>query len=250
MQTRWLRVAHRGASGSAPEHTRRAFLRALDVGVDMIELDVQASADGELVVIHDFHLERTTNGRGAVREHSLAALRQLDTGGWFGCEFRDERLLTLSDVFDLIGDRAALNVEVKPTVGDEQHVATELVRLLRRLDRVDSTIVSCFDFDVLRIIRGLDDAVSLGLLTYDQDLTAVWATARELGARSVHPYWALVTPALIASARDTGVQVITWTVNEVAVMEELLRCGVDGIISDFPERFGLISESNVTERAG
>lgn len=240
MHNDWLRVAHRGASGSAPEHTRKAFLRALEIGVDMIELDVQASADGELVVIHDFDLERTTSGRGAVREHSLAALRQLDAGGWFGSEFRDERVLTLAEVFDLIGDHAALNVEVKPIAGDEQHVATELVRLLRRLDRIDSTIVSCFDFDVLRIIRGIDDAVSLGLLTHDPELTTVWATARDLRARSVHPYWALVTPVMMASAREAGLRVIPWTVNDVAVMAELLRCGVDGIISDFPERFRLI----------
>jgi glycerophosphoryl diester phosphodiesterase len=237
MRTNWLRVAHRGASGSAPEHTREAFRRAVEFGADMIELDVQLSADGELVVIHDFELERTTSGHGTVRGCSLAALRELDAGSWFAPEFRGERILTLSEVLELVSDRADLNVEVKPTAGDEQLVAAELVQVLRRFDKVDSTIVSCFDFDVLRRLRGLDATLPLGLLTHDADFSATWSAARELKARSVHPHWALVTTELIADARKVGVEVITWTVNDVEVMEELLCRGVDGIISDYPERF-------------
>jgi glycerophosphoryl diester phosphodiesterase len=203
----------------------------------MIELDVQLSADGELVVIHDFDLQRTTSGCGAVRTHSLAALRELDAGGWFAPQFCGERILTLLEVFELVGDRADLNVEVKPTAGDEEMIASELVRQLRRLERLEPTIVSCFDFNVLRILRNLEPTLPLGLLTHDPNLSPTFAVARELKARSVHPHWALVSPELVRSAEEAGLQVIVWTVNDVAVMQQLLRCGVDGIISDYPERF-------------
>lgn len=240
MRDGWLRVAHRGASGSAPEHTREAFSRALAIGVDMIELDVQLSADDELVVIHDFDLERTTNGRGSVRSHTLAALRELDAGQWFAPEFGGERILTLSDVLDLIGDRAQLNVEVKPTPGDDELIAAKLTRLLQRFNKLESTLVSCFDFQVLRCVRSFDATLPLGLLTHDPDLGSLWQAASELRAYSVHPHWALVTPELIGGADEAGLKVITWTVNDVGVMEELLRRGVSGIISDHPELFAAI----------
>jgi glycerophosphoryl diester phosphodiesterase len=210
------------------------------MGVDMIELDVQLSLDGELIVIHDFELERTTNGRGAVRQHSLDSLRKLDAGSWFSPEFQDQRILTLSEVFELVGERADLNVEVKPTAGDEQLLATTLLELLRRFDKTDSTIISCFDFGVLHKVRALDASVPIGLLTHDADFSNTLAVARELSARSLHPYWALVTPDFISDAREAALEVIVWTVNDVATMDELIRRGVDGIISDHPERFGLV----------
>lgn len=243
VQADWLRVAHRGASGSAPEHTRAAFHRALEIGVDMIELDVQLSSDGELVVIHDFDLERTTSGRGAVRSHTLAALRELDAGSWFGPEFRAERILTLAEVFEIVARRARLNVEVKPTAGDERAVAARLVTLLRSFDKDRSTIVSSFDFDVLRAVRAEDGSVAIGLLTHDPEFSAVWAAARELHARSLHPYWPLVTAEVVEKARRAELQVIAWTVNEVGVMQALLAQGADGIISDHPERFGQVENN-------
>ena len=215
----------------------------MDIGVDMIELDVQLSSDNELVVIHDFELERTTTGSGTVRAHSLPSLRQLDIGGWFGPQFRGESILTLAEVLDLVGDQVDLNVEVKPTAGDEELIATELVQLLRRRGKINSTIISCFDFDVLRIIRQRDPEVQIGLLTHDPDFSRLWAVARELRARSVHPYWALVSDELIAAARAEELLVVTWTVNDIEVMEALIERGVDGIISDHPERFARVGLS-------
>lgn len=232
-----MRIAHRGASGTAPEHTRAAFTRALDAGVDMIELDVQLSRDEELVVVHDFELERTTNGRGTVRSHDWAALRELDAGSWFGAEFAGQRMLTLTEVLHLVGERARLNVEVKPTAGDERILAEKLVALLEHCEKTRSTVVSCFDYDVLREVRALSADLKVGLLTHDPDFSRVWRVARELSARSVHPHWALVSPEIVRCAREEGLEVIVWTVNEVDVMAALAAQGVDGIISDYPERF-------------
>src|SRR6185436_16224362 len=106
----FLRIAHRGAAGTCPEHTRPAFQRAIELGVDMIELDVQLTRDGELVVLHDLELGRTIRASGFVRECDLAALRALDAGSWFGPSFHDQPVLSLGDVLDLTVGRVQLNV--------------------------------------------------------------------------------------------------------------------------------------------
>jgi glycerophosphoryl diester phosphodiesterase len=244
MDRRWLRIAHRGASGSAPEHTPAAFRRALETGVDMIELDVQLSRDGELVVIHDFHLERTTNGSGAVQDQDWAALKQLDAGTWFSQEYAGQRVLTLDDVVDLVGDRARLNVEIKAAGDLRESLPDKVVRLLADRDLLGTTIVSSFDEDVLRAARVQSESLAIGVLTHQPDLIPAWAVARELRAVSIHPYWAFVTPEIIERSHDNGIDVIVWTVNEVDAMEALIAQGVDGIISDYPERFSLVGTTS------
>lgn len=241
MHRRWLRVAHRGASGSAPEHTRAAFTRALEIGVDMIELDVQLSKDGELVVLHDFELERTTSGKGAVREHTWEALRELDAGSWFGPAFAGERVMTLQEVVQLVGGRARLNVEIKSMPGDGGIVADKLVRLLEEAGVSEQTIVSSFDFQALAAVRARSGRVPIGVLTHGAEVAPIWEVARRLRASSVHPYWALATADVIDAAHGEGLQVIAWTVNDVETMAALIDLGVDGIISDHPERFAQLA---------
>lgn len=237
MSQRWLRIAHRGASGSAPEHTRPAFERALDLGVDMIELDVQLSRDGELVVIHDLDLQRTTNGTGPVRERSLAELKTLDAGGWYSPQFAGERVLDLGEVIDIVGTRARLNVEVKAPETDWPELAATLIDLLRCRGLMDRTIVSCFQPEALEIVRDRDAAAPVGLLWQDPELAQAWDWARRLGAVSFHPHWMLVSADVVQAAHERGLQVLTWTVNDIDVMCDLLRLGIDGIISDHPARF-------------
>ncbi|MCK6500310.1 MAG: hypothetical protein L6Q38_12625 [Nitrospira sp.] len=240
MHRPWLRIAHRGASGEAPEHTRRAFLRALDHGVDMIELDVHLSRDGELIVIHDDVLERTTNGRGLVREHELPGLRALDVGAWFGPAFAGESILTLGEVVALVDGRARLNVELKSPRADWRGQALQLSDVLRRADIVGSTVVSCFDPEALAVLRDVEPAAQLGLLWADADVEVAWDWARRLAAISFHPHWTLTAEATVNAAHERGLLVLTWTVNEVEVMEDLLAAGVDGIITDYPDRFAAL----------
>jgi hypothetical protein len=144
MGREWLRIAHRGASGSLPEHTRPAFERALDLGVDMIELDVQLSRDGVLVVLHDLDLQRTTGVAGAVRTRSFAEIKTLDAGGWYGAQFSGQPVLSLDEVIDIVGTRARLNVEVKAPVIDWPVLATTLTGTLRRRGLLDASVISCF----------------------------------------------------------------------------------------------------------
>lgn len=239
MTRSWLRIAHRGASGEAPEHTRAAFRRALEYQVDMIELDVHLSRDGELVVIHDDDLGRTTNGAGRVRDLDLAGLRALDAGAWFGAPFAGERILTLGEVIDRIGG-TRLNVELKSARPDWRNQALRLVDILRRTDRVDSTVVSCFDPEALAVVRDVEPDARLGLLWAQTDMDAAWDWAERLRATSFHPHWTLATAATLAAAHHRQLAVLVWTVNEVALMGQLVTAGVDGIISDFPGRFAAL----------
>jgi len=233
----WLRIAHRGASGSAPEHTRAAFARALVLGVDMIELDVQLTRDCRLVALHDATLERTTSGRGLVRAHDLTDLRSLDAGSWFGAEFAGERVMTLEEVIALVGGRTRLNVEMKGQSEDWPILARRLCATLRDASLIDSCVVSCFDATALREMRRLDAEVRLGLLWQQPDLDDAWQQAADIGAVSVHPHWAVITPESVAAAAGRGLQVLAWTVNDVPTMRRMLEWGVNGLISDFPERF-------------
>jgi len=232
----WMRIAHRGASGTAPEHTRAAFARALDLDVDMIELDVQLTRDGHLVVLHDEGLERTTNGHGAVREHTLSEIKTLDAGIWFGPQFMGERVLTLSEVLELVGSAARLNVEVKAPCADWPALAPQLIDTLERYQALESTIISCFQPEALLVVREYSNRARLGLLWQNATFDDAWRWVDVLAAVSIHPLWLFVTVNMVRAARARALQVLTWTVNDIGIMKHLVEQGVDGIISDFPER--------------
>ena len=203
----------------------------------MIELDVQFSRDLELVVFHDVELQRTTSGRGLVREHEFAELKRLDAGSWFGSSFAAERVLSLKEVIDIVRGHARLNVEVKAPAADWPELAIRLVRLLRAQQLIDATVVSCFDPGALFAVRQHAPEARIGLLWQRTDFMPAWELATELGAVAIHPHWTLATPEIVRDAQHRGLQVLVWTVNDVEVMQRLVRHGVDGIISDFPERF-------------
>lgn len=233
----WLRIAHRGAAGTRPELTAVAFERALEIGVDMIELDVQLTRDERLVVLHDRELGRTLPAEGLVRERTFDELAQLDAGTWFALEYAGARAPSLDEVFDLTAGKAALNVEIKSPAPDWDVTARVLVDLLNAKQRLDSTIVSSFETGALRAVRERSAAAQLGVLWHNADLDAMWLLAEGLKARAIHPHWPLVDAAVVEQAHAAGLEVIVWTVNEPEMMAHLAALGVDGIISDYPERF-------------
>ena len=233
----FLRIAHRGASGTRPEHTRSAFERAIELQVDMIELDVQLTRDRELVVLHDLSFGRTVAGSGLVREGALSELRTMDAGAWFGPAYVGQAVLSLDEVLDITAGKTMLNVEIKSPEPDWQPTAEILLEILERRAQVPHTVISSFDIGALRCMRAATPQARLAMLWHEPDLDAMWRFAQEIRAENVHPYWPLVDAELIATAKQRGLRVLTWTVNDVAVMRQLVACGVDGIISDFPERF-------------
>ncbi|HYV58246.1 MAG TPA: glycerophosphodiester phosphodiesterase family protein [Candidatus Nitrosopolaris sp.] len=228
-----LVIAHRGASGTSPENTLAAFRRAVEIGADMIELDVQLTRDGAVVVIHDYTLERTTSGVGAVHETVLADLRRLDAGSWFAPAFGGERVPTLAETLDAVP--LPINVELKP-VGPGELEARALA-VVEEAGALRRTIFSSFAMDALERVRARSAAAQLAVLWETERVEDAVAWARRVGARALHLRKDTTTPRALEAAASAQLAVRVWTVNDQAEMQRLAAAGVGGIFTDFPERF-------------
>ncbi len=227
-------IAHRGASGTCPENTLAAFRRATAVGADMIELDVQLTRDGHMVVIHDLLLDRTTNGSGPVATHTLAEIAALDAGSWFGAAFAGERVPTLAEV--LATTPLPVNVELKaPVAPGLEARALDVVRDASALARV---VFSSFEVEALERLRGLAPAAELAVfLEAAAALPMALRVVQRVGARAVHVRKDAGTRAVLAAVRDAGLAARVWTVNAPEEFTRLVADGADAIFTDFPERF-------------
>jgi len=229
-----LVIAHRGASGHAPENTLAAFRKALAMGATFIETDLQLSRDARFVAIHDSTLERTTNGQGAVHNATLAELRRLDAGAWFGSEFAGERIPALEEILQFAKKHdVVFYLELKP-VGSwgGEHA---LIGALRESGEIARTVVISFDPAILAAIRKVEPTLMTGLL-FDGQMEDPLDKAVAIGARQAVVRGDLVTPWMIGQARRRDLQVVCWTVNHSAHMRLLATAGVDGIMSDYPDR--------------
>ncbi len=229
--------AHRGAREAAPENTLPAFARALEMGVDGIELDVHLSKDGQLVVIHDFTVDKTTNGHGPVGNFSAAELAQLDAGSHFSTDFAGVGVPTLEQVFDLVGNCCRINVEIKSEDYSGGNQVEPLVASIQRRNLYDQVLVSSFNPITLIKLRWFDPKVQLGLLYFEPLspwLRQAWHSSI-LHPEALHPWYKLVDATLVADARQRGCSINTWTVNDVAAAKDLASLGVDVIMSDVPD---------------
>ncbi len=227
MESRFLKIGHRGACGYAPENTLRSFQKAIELGVDMIELDVHLSRDGEIVVIHDERLERTTNGTGEVGEKSLVELKKLDAGG-------GETIPLLSEVVDLVKGKANLNIELKGK-GTTRPVVRLIEGYVKKGLLKGDFLLSSFDYELLKDARRIDQDIRIGLNIESKSVNFK-ALAKELGATSLHPSLEMTNDALLIEAHNLGLKVYAWTVNEADDIRRLKTMGVDGLFSNFPDR--------------
>jgi len=247
-RSRLLRIAHRGASGHCPENTRAAFLRAIELGADMVELDCQVTRDGAVVVMHDETVDRTTDGKGRVRDHTLKDLKALDAGSWFGPEFTGEEVLTLEEAVDILRGRVGLNLEIK---GEDPPGRLEIqcVGIVRSLRFFDETVFSSFSPPRVHLVRDLADDARIGvLMDAGEPWTAAFGLAAKLGAEAVHADRSLVSANAIAEAHRRGLEVRAWPVNRPSEMESLAILGIDGIFTDFPERLLRLSAARSSVR--
>lgn len=227
-------LAHRGNRVAAPENTLAAFRAVAATGADGVELDVQLSADGAPVVIHDETLDRTTDGAGAVRDHTLAALRALDAGRWFGEAFAGERIPTLAEVLDLFRDGALiLNVELKTSIEPYPGLVPAVLAELRHAGMEARVVLSSFNHYTLLEAARLAPEIPRAALFSDV-VIAPWDYARRHGFSAVHPERHGCDAALIRSCHEAGLAVRTYTVNDPAEAARLLALGVDGIFTDDP----------------
>jgi glycerophosphoryl diester phosphodiesterase len=250
MRDRVLNFAHRGASHDAPENTLAAFRLAREMGADGVELDVQASKDGEAVVIHNFTVNATTDGQGAVKDKTLAELKELDAGAWFDAvptklAFAGQRIPTLQEVIIEVGHQLLLNIELKTKVFGDSGLIAEVVRLIEDHNLVHRAIVSSFNPLALRRVKGLNSHISTGLI-YFFDLPAHLIQALLVflaDPDALHPEKHLVTQEYMSWAKEKGYRVNAWTVDEPAEMRRLISLGVDGIITNRPDLLRKVLEN-------
>jgi glycerophosphoryl diester phosphodiesterase len=230
-----LVIAHRGDSVHAPENTLAAFQAAIRQGAEAIELDARLTRDGQVIVLHDQTVDRTTDGMGNVAHLDLAALRELDAGSSFSVQFRGERIPTLEEVFEAVGKGLYLNVELKNYGTPFDDLVPKVAELVARHALQERVLFSSFHIRNLSRIRTLLPNVPRGLLTRP-GWKGSWG--RSFGWRgsvaALHPYQADVNQGLVARVHGMGKRVHVWTVNAEADLRRLLSLGVDGIITDDP----------------
>jgi glycerophosphoryl diester phosphodiesterase len=229
LRGRFFVVAHRGASGYEPENTLRAVRRALEMGVDAVEVDVRLSRDGVPVVIHDETVDRTTNGRGLVRSMSVEELRRLDAG-------KGERIPLLSEVLEEVKGRCVLFAELK-----EVDAAEPALKLVEAAGMLDSVLFISFEQEALAAVKRLAPRSHVGLI-YAKPSDGIVA-AKHLGCEFVLPHYRLATEKAVAFAHRMGLLVVAWTVDDAETAAELKRRGVDGIASNYPDRILKLREA-------
>jgi glycerophosphoryl diester phosphodiesterase len=230
-ESRPLVEAHRGDSAQAPPNTLAAFRGALALGVPWIELDIHPTRDGELVVIHDDTVDRTTDGQGAVAQMTLAELARLDAGRWFAPAFAGERIPRLAEVIALVRPTATrLNIEVK-AFPPEAAVPEMLVRLLRETGVATRCVVSSFLLEALLQARALAPEITLALIG---EGPTILDAARQHHIPWIHARYQTVDGALIARAHAAGLRVNVWTVDDPALARQRAHAGVDKICSNRP----------------
>jgi glycerophosphoryl diester phosphodiesterase len=230
-----LVIGHRGALGLAPENTLAGFRKGLECGADLLELDVHLTADGELAVIHDSDVSRTTDGHGRVRQMTLAQLRALDAGSWFDPSFRGERIPSLPEVLDWARGRIPLVVEIKGDPEPAPDIEARLVETLRAHAMLDEVIVISFHHPSVRRVKEIAPDVATGIL-YQARLVDAVGAARAARADAIRPSWSYVSRELVEEAHVAGLCASTWNANDDERAAYLVDLGVDSIGSDYPDR--------------
>jgi len=234
---RFSRIAHRGASGNFPENTRLAFEKAIAAQADMIEIDCQLTLDGHVVVFHDERLLRTARVRGRVREKTLEELKKLDIGLWKKRIFRGQRILTLEETLEIVAGKVDLCLDIKQFPGSQPGIEIKLLFILSHYSYLDQTIFSSFDYSCLARVRALAPEARIGLLHGTGIKENPFAVAAEMGAASIHVQRELASREFLGQAWEAGLDVHIWTINSLREMQTFSSLGVQGLISDFPERF-------------
>jgi glycerophosphoryl diester phosphodiesterase len=234
-----LVIAHRGASGECPENTLAAFQRAIELGADMLECDVQCSRDGTLVVLHDTRVDRTTDGYGLVHRLNWRDLRHLDAGTWFHPAFRGERLPTLDEVLELSAGKIALNIEIKRCRGGSAaalRLADKVGALVSQWQDTATVLISSFDARPLARLKACYPDIPTALLVMSRPRGGVRAAVQRLGVQALHISRHRTSPALLTEARAVRCPVHAFTVDDVRGMQRLIARGVDGLFTNYPER--------------
>lgn len=223
-----LKIGHRGAKGYEPENTLIAFEKAINLGVNGIELDVHLSSDNELIVIHDETVDRTTNGKGEINQLSVKELKALKIE-------LTEKIPTLNEVLDLVNKRCFINIELKG-IGTAQPVIQLISHYISEKNwNYNNFIISSFDWKMLEETHSLDSKIKIGVLT-EESIHKALAFAKKINAFAIHPDYELLSKENVILIQQNGFEVYPWTVNSENAIQKIKSFNVNGIISDFPDK--------------
>jgi glycerophosphoryl diester phosphodiesterase len=224
-------IAHRGASGYAPENTMASFKKALEMGAEMIEFDVHLTKDGSAVILHDDTVDRTTGRKDKISDLTYDEVSKLDAGSWFSKDFAGEKIPTLQEVLEWANGKIQVNIEIK-AAGCEKIV----VDLINKLGMKNSAIVSSFDHGIIKKIRELDPEIAVAALISDiTDAKQIDDIIGNCKPDAVNPRYLYLNKTAVKAAHEKGLSVNVYTVNDPVTMQRLVKMGVDGIFSNYPD---------------
>ncbi len=228
IDSKTLVIGHRGAMGHETENTLASVQKAMDLGVDMIEIDVFKISSGEIVVFHDERVERLSNSGGLIEEYNIFDVNKLILNG-------NHKIPMLQDVLKLIDNQVALNIELKGANTAEKVNFIVENYVDKKGWALDNFIISSFKWDELRKMRNFNQNIKIAILTEEDPIDAI-PIAKELNAVAINPFFESLTEENINRIQSEGLKVYTWTVNETEDIQKMKNFGVDGIITNYPER--------------
>ncbi len=223
-------TAHRGASNLAPENTMASIVKAMELGAQYSELDVQETADGKIILLHDDTLERTTDQEGNIWDKTFSELKEVDAGTWFSEEFKGEPIPTLKAIMDTVRGKMKLNIELKIS-GHEKQLTERVVAMVEEENFIQHCILTSFDFGAVKKVKQLNEKIRVGYIFSEmpEDEDVFTANVDLLSANKK-----LVDKEFVQKAHANNKEVHVWTVNEPEDMRRLIALGVDNIITNYP----------------
>lgn len=238
--TKTLVIAHRGFSGIAPENTIASFQKAIDVGADMIEFDVSLSKDNFPMVIHDKTINRTTNGKGKVSDFTLQQLKTFDAGSWYKAKFNDEKIPTLEEVILLSKDKIMLNIEIKKYSVKRaikiDGLEYKIVKMLEEYDMISQVLISSFSRVAIQRIKEFNSDIPTALLYRFGINRALIKLFDKSGIYSFNQGKRFFSKKALNDIHNSGIKLNLYTVNQKREMKKFINLGVDGIITNHPDK--------------
>lgn len=245
-------ISHRGANLVAPQNTIEAFKKSMEIGCDGFETDVHLTKDGIPVICHNFTIDETSTGNGAIKDMTFEELRSYDFGKYKGAEFEGVKIPSVDEFLSLskeMGDKMkVLNIELKSEHFGEAgtELAERTIEKVKEYGLFDKLLISSFDPAILVVCKKIDKNCKTGLLYSPDKLLGIKITARpvsfaqEIGADALHPFFMCVTKNYVEKAHNAGIQVNPWTVNKESTAKKLIKLGVDGLITDNPGMMNML----------
>jgi glycerophosphoryl diester phosphodiesterase len=241
-----LNIAHRGFSGKYPENTMLAFKKAVEEKCDGIETDLNVTKDGVIVICHDETVDRTTNDKGYIKDYTYMELKKIDAGIKFGESFKGEKIISIDELLDYFKDKnMLLNLELKNDLIHYEDLEKKIIEKIYEYKLRDNVILSSFNHYSMLKVKQYDETIKTGLL-YCANLYNVHEYGKKLKADALHPYYpSVMNKDIVKQIKESGLTINTYTVNEEEDMEALIDLGIDGIITNHPDKLNRVLQRDV-----